>query len=236
MGRALEPLVALTGAGVSAESGVPTFRGPDGLWERRRPEELANQRAFARHPLLVWRFYAWRRSLVARCSPNAAHLTLADIEDRVGDFTLITQNVDGLHGAAGNLQVIELHGSLWRLRCTRCLERWEDRRVPFPELPPRCPSCGGLARPDVVWFGESLEQRILDRAMSSAARARIMLVVGTSAVVHPAAQLPLIAKNAGAWIVEINPEETPVSAYADEVIRGPAAQVLPEWWAHNQGL
>ncbi len=234
MGRALEPFVALTGAGVSAESGVPTFRGPGGLWQSRRPEELANPQAFARDPLLVWRFYAWRRSVVARCSPNAAHLTLADVEDHIGDFTLITQNVDGLHEAAGNRRVVELHGSLWRLRCTRCRERWEERRVPFPEMPPRCPSCGGLARPDVVWFGEGLEQGILNRAMSSAARARLMLVVGTSAVVHPAAQLPLIAKKAGAWIVEINPEETPVSIYADEVIRGPAAQVLPEWWARNR--
>jgi len=224
------PVVVLTGAGVSAESGVPTFRGSGGLWRSYRATDLATPTAFARDPRLVWEFYSWRRELVAACRPNPAHKALAQMERRLPDFTLITQNVDGLHQAAGSQRVVELHGSLWRVRCTRCSYQAEDRRVPLPQLPPRCPRCEGLLRPDVVWFGEALPQGVLEQAWAAAGRASVMLVVGTSAVVEPAASLPRLAKARGAYLIEINPEETPLSPYADEVIREPAGQALPAWW------
>jgi len=221
--------VVLTGAGTSAESGVPTFRGSDGLWRNHRPEDLATERAFWSDPQLVWQFYTWRRDLVAKCLPNLAHRLLADLERRVGDFCLITQNVDGLHQAAGSQRTIELHGSLWTLRCTGCGQRWEDRRTPLPDSLPVCPTCSALARPDVVWFDEALQPSILAAAVSAAGSARTMLVIGTSALVMPAAGLPLIAKRAGARLVEINPAPTPLSDHCDEVLRGPATEMLKSW-------
>ncbi len=234
-GRVEQPLVVLTGAGISAESGVPTFRGEEGLWRDYSPEELATPEAFRRDPDLVWRWYAWRRELIAACRPNAAHETLAEMERALSDVTLITQNVDGLHQAAGSERVLELHGNIWRLRCTRCDDLTEDHRVPLPDLPPRCPTCDGLLRPDVVWFGESLPREILDAAWAAATRCRTMLVVGTSAVVQPAASLPLVALRNGARLVEINPQETPVSEHADVLLREPAGDALPRWWAARQG-
>ena len=235
------PVVVLTGAGISAESGVPTFRGAGGLWRDFKPEDLATPQAFARDPKLVWEWYAWRREMLSKCLPNAAHRALVEMENSllVADadarsalamFTLITQNVDGLHEAAGARHVLRLHGSIWSLRCTREGARWIDRRVPLPELPPRCPECGALARPDVVWFGETLDPAVLHAAQEASARAATMIVIGTSAIVQPAASLPLIAKRNGARLVEINPDETPLSVYADEVLRGPAAVELPQWW------
>ncbi len=224
------PVTVLTGAGISAESGIPTFRGEGGLWRNFRPEQLATPAAFRRDPALVWEWYDWRRGLIGACAPNAAHEALAEMEAALSDFTLITQNVDGLHQAAGSRNVLELHGSIWRVRCTGCGKIAEDRRVPLPEIPPRCPECGGLLRPDVVWFGESLPQEVLEAAWAAAARCRLMLVIGTSAVVQPAGSLPLVALENGARIVEINPAETPLSARAHEVLRGPAAELLPRWW------
>lgn len=227
------PIVVLTGAGISAESGVPTFRGPGGLWRSFRPEDLATPQAFARDPKLVWEWYAWRREIVAGCQPNAAHRALVDIEARApgpGNFKLITQNVDGLHEAAGSRNVVRLHGSLWQLRCTREGTRFEDRRVPLADLPPRCAQCGALLRPDVVWFGEPLDSNVLQAATDASAWARTMIVIGTSAIVYPAASLPMIAKQNGARLIEINPDETPLSGSADEVLRGPAAIELPRWW------
>jgi NAD-dependent deacetylase len=228
------PIVVLTGAGISAESGVPTFRGAGGLWRKFRPEDLATPQAFARDPKLVWEWYAWRREMLAKCEPNAAHRTLVEIETHAnatgGALTLVTQNIDGLHEAAGSRNVVRLHGSIWSMRCMRDGIGWEDRRVPLPEIPPRCPKCGSLARPDVVWFGEVLDDLLLQAAMDAAAQARTMLVVGTSALVQPAASLPLIAKRNGARLVEINPDETPLSEFADEVLHGPAASELPAWW------
>jgi NAD-dependent deacetylase len=228
------PIVVLTGAGISAESGVPTFRGAGGLWRKFRAEDLATPQAFARDPKLVWEWYAWRREMLVKCEPNAAHRTLVEIETHAnakgGAFTLITQNIDGLHEAAGSRSVLRVHGSIWSMRCMRDGTSWEDRRVPLPEIPPRCPKCGSLARPDVVWFGEMLDDLLLQAAMDAAAQARTMLVVGTSALVQPAASLPLIAKRNGARLVEINPDETPLSDFADEVLRGPAARELPAWW------
>jgi NAD-dependent deacetylase len=219
---------ALTGAGISAESGVPTFRGPDGLWKQYRPEQLATPEAFARDPQLVWEWYDWRRRKVASCQPNAGHQALARLEQRLEDFALITQNVDGLHRAAGSRKLYELHGDIWRLRCTGCRSSGEDRRAPLLQIPPRCDDCGGLLRPDVVWFGESLPADQLGGAVAAAARSEVMLVVGTSSLVYPAASLPLVAKRAGALVVEINPENTPLSPVADLTILGRAAEVLPE--------
>jgi NAD-dependent deacetylase len=228
--RLRAPVAVLTGAGVSAESGVPTFRGERGLWRSFRPGQLATPEAFRRDPALVWEWYDWRRGLIAACAPNAAHETLAEMEAALPDLTLITQNVDGLHQAAGSRNVLELHGNIWRVRCTACGAIDEDRRVPLPEIPPRCPACDGLLRPDVVWFGESLPPEVVEAAWAAAARCRLMLVVGTSAVVQPAASLPVVALRNGAHLVEVNPAETPVSPHAHEVLRGPAAELLPEWW------
>jgi NAD-dependent deacetylase len=225
-----EPVVVLTGAGISAESGVPTFRGEQGLWRSFRPEELATPEAFRRDPALVWEWYNWRRGLIGSCEPNEAHRTLAEMESALSDFCLITQNVDGLHQQAGSRNVLELHGDLWRTRCLRCDRIAEDHHVPLPEIPPRCSQCGAFLRPDVVWFGESLPQDVLDAAWTAAARCRLMLVIGTSAVVHPAASLPIVALQNGAQLIEVNPAETPLSLHAHEVLRGPAAKLLPEWW------
>jgi NAD-dependent deacetylase len=224
----------LTGAGTSAESGVPTFRGHGGLWRNFRPEQLATPEAFRRDPALVWEWYEWRRGLVGSCTPNAAHATLAEMEAALPGCSLITQNVDGLHQAAGSRNVLELHGNIWRMRCTGCGQAIEDRHVPLPEIPPRCSACGALLRPDVVWFGESLPSEVLEAAWAAAAHCRLMLVVGTSALVQPAAALPLVALRNGARVVEVNPAETPLSPHVHEVLRGPAAEMLPRWWeAHR---
>lgn len=228
------PLVVVTGAGISAESGVPTFRGARGLWRDYSPQDLATPEAFRRDPVLVWNWYAWRREVIAGCRPNAAHRTIAEIEKHVDDFVVFTQNVDGLHQAAGSRRVLELHGSIWHLRCTRCGYARDDRRVPLPNIPPRCPDCGSLLRPDVVWFGEALPADALEAAWAAAAHCRTMLVIGTSAVVEPAASLPRAARHNNARLIEFNPERTPVSAYADEVFPEPAGEALPRWWAGVQ--
>jgi len=232
--RRFQRVAVLTGAGISAESGVPTFRGEGGLWRQHRPEELATPEAFEQDPRLVWEWYDWRRGLIGACRPNQAHHTLADMEAQLPDFTLITQNVDGLHHMAGSRQVLELHGNIWRLRCLREGTSYEDRRTPLPELPPRCAHCGALLRPDVVWFGEPLPSEILEAAFAAAAACQVMLVVGTSAVVQPAASLPLIARQNGAAIIEVNPQATPLSPFADLVLRQPAAQALPRLWEEWQ--
>jgi len=220
------PLLVLTGAGVSAESGLATFRGPDGLWEGRDPTELATPEAFRDDPLTVWRFYAWRRSQAAAARPNPAHQALAALERVHDDFLLVTQNVDGLHERCGSRKMVRLHGSLWQLRCTGEGREFEDLREHLGQLPPRC-ACGAPLRPAVVWFGEMLPAEALERAAAMARRAALMLVVGTSALVHPAAALPRVAAAAGARVVEINPERTPLSALADERLAGPAGRVLP---------
>ncbi|MDW8064006.1 MAG: NAD-dependent deacylase [Anaerolineae bacterium] len=223
-------MVVLTGAGISAESGVPTFRGPDGLWGRYRLEELATPEAFARDPLRVWEWYAWRRELIARAEPNPAHQTLAEMEAVLPGFLLITQNVDGLHQRAGNRRVVELHGNLWRVRCPREGHVWEDHHVPLPELPPRCPTCGAFLRPDVVWFGEPLPPEEWRHAMEAACEAEIFLVIGTSGIVEPAASLPRLARAHGAYLVEFNLEDTLLTPLMAEIWRGPVKETLPQWW------
>jgi NAD-dependent deacetylase len=221
-----ERVVVLTGAGISAESGVPTFRGAGGLWRQHRPEDLATPEAFARGPRLVWEWYDWRRARVAKAEPNPGHLALAQLERRVPDFTLITQNVDGLHQRAGSRRVLKLHGDIWTLHCLGCGLEETNHDVPLREIPPRC-SCGGLFRPGVVWFGEALPADVLRHAMEAAAHAQVFLVVGTSAVVQPAASLPLLAQQNGAKLVEVNLEETPLSAQADASFWGKAGELLP---------
>jgi NAD-dependent deacetylase len=224
--RSAKRLCVLTGAGISAESGIPTFRGPGGLWREYRAEDLATPEAFARDPKLVWEWYDWRRGLVAQAEPNAGHHALAQLESVVPEFTLITQNVDGLHRRAGNRKMLELHGNLWRTRCTRCGKEVDDTRVPLPEIPPTC-ECGALLRPAIVWFGEPLPPDVWHNAEEAARTADVLLVVGTSAVVYPAASLAPLAKASGARVIEINTGATPLSDLVDCSLRGAAGEVLP---------
>jgi NAD-dependent deacetylase len=227
--RTAKRVVALTGAGVSAESGVPTFRDSmSGLWAQFKPEELASPDAFMRNPKLVWEWYAWRRKLVSDVKPNPGHHALAELERRVPSFTLITQNVDSLHQRAGSKTVIELHGNISRVKCSaenKVVENWQETS----EVPPHCPNCKtGLLRPDVVWFGEMLPERELELSYAACVEAEIFFSIGTSALVHPAAKLPLLAVGTGAKLVEINPTETPLSRDADFLINGPSGKILPE--------
>ena len=228
--RAATSLVVLSGAGISAESGIPTFRGAGGMWRKYSPEELATSEAFARNPRLVWEWYDWRRRVIHQAQPNAGHRALVELEQRItareGSFTLVTQNVDGLHDRAGSRNLLKLHGDIWLVRCTACgtLERNEE--VPLKGLPPRC-RCGGLLRPGVVWFGEALPAAEWERASQASARAQVMIVVGTSAAVYPAAGLAELARAAGAKLAIINPEPTPLDTGADWVLSGKAGEILP---------
>jgi NAD-dependent deacetylase len=224
---AASAVAVLTGAGISAESGIPTFRGAGGLWRSFRAQDLATSEAFAADPKLVWSWYDWRRGQIAAAEPNAGHRALAQLRTRFPRFTLATQNVDGLHARAGHTDALKLHGDIWTLRCTACGREREDVRTPLPELPPRG-SCGALERPGVVWFGETLPDDVWDQAQQAASEAGVFLVIGTSAVVYPAAGLVHLAKDAGAVVVEINVEETPLSHLVDICWRVPAAQALPE--------
>jgi NAD-dependent deacetylase len=224
-------ITVLTGAGVSAASGVPTFRGSVGLWKNFRPEALATAEAFGRDPSLVWEWYAWRRFRIAACEPNPAHHVLADWSRRFPNFRLITQNVDGLHEAAGSLDTIRLHGSIWEVSCWQGCSaspaRWRDDRVTFDSIPPRCPYCGGLIRPGVVWFGETLESHVVSEAMA-ATECDVFMTIGTSAVVYPAAGFIEHARRNGAYTVEINPEATPATHAVDLALTGGAETILPE--------
>jgi NAD-dependent deacetylase len=225
--RAAERLVVLTGAGISAESGVPVFRGDGGLWRQFRPEQLATPEAFARQPELVWDWYLWRRARIAAAHPNPGHDTIARWQRQRPGMALLTQNVDGLHARAGSPQPIELHGNLWRVRCAvGCGFTTEDHPLAPPRDLFRC-HCGSWLRPDVVWFGEALDADVLTAAMTAAETADVVLVVGTSAVVYPVAALPQVARRRRAKVVEINVDDTPLSADADAVLRGPAGELLP---------
>jgi NAD-dependent deacetylase len=220
-------VTVLTGAGISAESGVPTFRGADGLWKNHQATELATPQAFARDPELVWAFYNWRRDLISKVTFNAAHKALVDLENQVPHFTLITQNVDGLHLLAGSRNLLELHGNLWKVRCTRCGRVVLDRSPDMGPLP-TCGYCGGLLRPHVVWFGESLDPDVLQGAVDASRSSEVMLVIGTSAIVQPAASLGLEAKSAGATVAEINLEPTGQSGAMDYALHGKAGEVVPQ--------
>jgi NAD-dependent deacetylase len=226
--RSALAVVVLTGAGISAESGIPTFRDAQtGLWTKYSPEELASPQAFRRNPKLVWEWYAWRRELVAQAKPNPGHLALAELERCMPKFTLITQNVDGLHQRAGSHNIIELHGNLNRIKCFEegdIVNSWP----PGPEVPPRCPHCGGYLRPDVVWFGETLPPQALRAAFEAAQRCDLFCAIGTSGLVQPAASLPYEALRRGMTVVEINPDETPLTQSVTYALPGPAGQILPE--------
>ena len=240
-------LTILTGAGVSAASGIPPFRGAEGLWRQFRPEDLATPEAFRRDPALVWEWYAWRRARVAACAPNPAHEVIArwstGVRPRNGSspgsdpgtgrlkVVVITQNVDDLHVRAGTKNLVRLHGSIWEQRCWNGCAKgsvpWRDEREPLPEVPPRCPHCGGLARPNIVWFGESLRHDDITAALQAAA-CDVFLTVGTSAVVYPAAGLVHEAKARGAFTAEVNPDVTAASDAVDLAIQGGAEHVLPQ--------
>jgi NAD-dependent deacetylase len=224
-------VIALTGAGVSAASGIPTFRGADGLWKKMRAETIATPEAFENDPRLVWEWYDWRRQMITGASPNAAHDVLARWTRERPGFTLITQNVDGLHERAGADRLIRLHGSIWHVRCwQQCPEGrrdWRDTTAPLPKLPPTCPHCGGIVRPGVVWFGESLDPEVV-AAATAATGCDVFLTVGTSAVVYPAAGLIHQAKRHGAFTVEINTDVTDASAVVDVAIQGKAEEILTE--------
>lgn len=232
--QAARRLVVFTGAGVSAESGIPTFRDAlTGLWARFDPEQLATEAAFRADPSMVWRWYAERRAAIAAAQPNAAHRAIAALEGRGPRVSVVTQNIDGLHARAGSHEVLELHGNILRVKCLEGCGNPERIEPAFdwradPREPPPCPRCGAALRPDVVWFGELLPPDVFSRAERAALRCDLMLVVGTSALVHPAAGLPLLARQAGARIAVVNPQDTPIDALADRVLRGSAATVLPE--------
>ena len=221
-----QSIVVLTGAGISAESGVPTFRGAGGLWRDYRPEDLATPEAFHANPRLVWEWYAWRRGLIAQARPNPGHDALAALERRVPSFTLITQNVDGLHALAGSRAILEIHGSLWRTRCLGCRAVREERAPAFDRIPPLC-RCGDLLRPDVVWFGEPLPDDLVRRSIAAVDRCDLMLVVGTSGVVQPAASFADAALARGVPVVEINLDPTPLSECATIALRGRSGEILP---------
>jgi NAD-dependent deacetylase len=230
---AANSVAVLTGAGVSAESGLATFRGADGLWEGHRVEDVATPMAFARDPVLVWRFYNMRRANLASAQPNAGHRALVGLEDRYGSewFALITQNVDGLHRAAGSRHVLELHGNLRRVRCTGC-GSVEDRGVEALDELPKCAACGALLRPDVVWFHEMLPEGTWEQASQAVCSCACFLVVGTSAVVYPAAGLIGAAHRCGAKVIEINLTRTEASGRVDLGLYGPSGEILPALVEH----
>ena len=221
-------LAALTGAGVSQESGLRTFRdAQEGLWVQYKPEDLASPKAFERDPKLVWDWYAWRREAIKGVRPNSGHYALVEIEKRTPEFTLITQNVDGLHRMADSQNVLELHGNIQRVRCSECgklAKNWGDDL----ESVPQCKRCDGLLRPDVVWFGESLPLDQLEKAVKAARLCDVFFSIGTSGVVQPAASLAHAARNKGAVVVEINAEPTPLTSKVDYFLQGKSGEILPE--------
>ena len=255
LAKAVTSVGILTGAGVSAESGIPTFRGKDGLWNRFDPTELATFEAFRRDPLLVWQWYLWRMHLIANAEPNPAHYAMAELERLYPNFLLITQNVDGLHRRAGSERVVELHGNIFAGKCRFCGAYYPPesfkRIFPFSDLKflrsvseeelkskvfkelerhlPVCPECGELVGPGVVWFGEALPEEALEKAISFARGAQLFFSAGTSAVVQPAASIPLYALKGGATLVEVNPDETPLSRYCRFVFREPAGRFFPRF-------
>ena len=217
----------LTGAGISAESGVPTFRGKEGLWGKFKPEELATMEAFMANPRIVWEWYNWRRELLGKVKPNPGHYALTDLKRFFTDYTLITQNVDGLHQEAGADEVLELHGSIMRNKCVACERPFVAETEIDPDHIPACQACGGQIRPDIVWFGEMLPEETIAMAFDRAEKCELFLSVGTSALVHPAVSLPLTARQCGATVVEINPEVTPLTSVADFHLEGASGEILP---------
>jgi NAD-dependent deacetylase len=222
-------VAVLTGAGISAESGVPIFRGKGSMWEIEEARNLARKAGPPWNTKETWEYYEWRRGLVSRCKPNAAHLTLVDMENYFEDFCLITQNVDGLHTRAGSRRVYELHGNIWKGHCPKDGELVDLPHTPLKDLPPYH-SCGTALRPHVVQFGEMIDPETLEEAMTASRLAELFLVIGTSGVVSPAAQMPLIALENGAKVVEINRESTVLTPHVTLSLRGKAVEILPQFW------
>lgn len=218
-------IVFFTGAGISVESGIPTFRGKDGIWNKLKPEELANFNAFLRNPQMVWEWYNHRKKIIHESKPNAGHLAIAEFEKYFDDVTVVTQNIDNLHRRAGSKKIHELHGNIERNYCIKC-HTYYNEDLNFTEGVPKC-KCGGLIRPDVVWFGEFLPADQLEESEKASIRSDIFFAVGTSAVVYPAAGLVYTAKHSGSYLVEVNIEETEVSSIADVSFFGEAGKVLP---------
>ena len=227
--------VVLTGAGISAESGVPTFRGKEGLWGKFKPEQLASMDAFMASPKIVWEWYIWRRELMGQVRPNAGHVALVDMEGLFEKFLLVTQNVDGLHAMAGSKSILELHGNIYRNKCMDCDGIFEFQGDIDPDNIPQCGICGGKIRPDVVWFGEMLDPEIINTAFAQSEQADVFFSVGTSALVHPAATLPVVAKNQGATLVEINVEKTSLTKLADFHFNSKSGEILPKLVAQLKG-
>lgn len=221
--KSAQSVAVLTGAGISAESGVPTFRGEDGLWKKFKPEELANFEAFIKNPELVWEWYNYRKKLIHEVEPNPGHYALVTLEGYYSDFSLITQNIDNLHRLAGSKNIYELHGNIMHNRCVDCNRHFEK----IEDKVPHC-ECGGLIRPDVVWYGEPLPDKILNLSIEATLRSEVFFSIGTSALVHPAASLPLEAKKSHAYVVEINFEPTVISHLVDESIIGKSGEILPK--------
>jgi NAD-dependent deacetylase len=228
-------VAVLTGAGISAESGVPTFRGGGDTeiwtWRGRPITELSSAELMATDRQLVWEWFDYRRQMLTSVVPNPGHLALAQWEASFQEFTVITQNIDDLHRAAGTVNLLELHGNIWRARCLRCRSTFEARENVAEVGPPRCLACGGPARPDVVLFGEFLPEGVFEKAEAAASASELFFVIGTSAVVYPAASLPIAAKQAGARLIEVNPELTDLSVFADATILGKAGDILPQFLA-----
>lgn len=219
-------VVVLAGAGLSQESGVPTFRGADGLWKEFRPEDLATPEAFQKNPDLVWEWYCWRRSIIAKAEPNPAHYAIVEMEKNFESFFLITQNVDGLHRKAGCKKFLEIHGCIWETRCINCHDVREDFETDYIRIKP-CRKCGGQMRPNVVWFGEAIPDMNLRKSIYSVQNCDVMLVVGTSGYVQPSASFPFYAKQNNAKVIDVNLEPTPISAIADVFLQGKAGEILP---------
>lgn len=229
MVRKAKKASVLTGAGVSAESGVPTFRGAGGIWEKYDYRKLATHEGFVEDSGLVWEWYQLRQVEIQKAVPNPAHKTISEMEKHFPEFSVLTQNIDGMHERAGNRKIVELHGNIWRMRCERD-GLVIDLDSPVKEIPPLC-QCGNVLRPDVVWFGEQLSPEIVDIASKVARESEVMFVVGTSAVVYPAAALPILTKNSGGLVIEINIEATDVTSYADMSLFGRAGDILPALWS-----
>jgi NAD-dependent deacetylase len=223
---AADSVVFFTGAGISAESGISTFRGADGIWNKLKPEELANFNAFLKNPDMVWEWYQYRKKIINDSKPNPAHLTIAEMQNYFKELTVVTQNVDNLHRRAGSKIVYELHGNIERNYCIKCRTFYNDPDFGTSDKAPIC-KCGGLIRPDIVWFGEFLPQDVFDAAEKAASKCDVMFVVGTSAVVYPAAQIPIIAKQSGAVLVEVNIEPTELSYMSDYMMIGKAGETMP---------
>lgn len=224
--RQSEYMIALTGAGISKESNVPTFRGEDGLWRNYDAMELATPDAFRRDPSLVWEWYTWRQGLIAECNPNPGHFILTKWEQEGRLKSLITQNVDGIHIRAGSKKVLEVHGDLWAMKCVACdyKGRLDNPAVGIPS----CPSCSNNLRPDVVWFGEGLDRDILSSVYDELEKADVCFVIGTSAFIQPAASFPLIVKQRGGVLIEVNIEKTPLTSSVDYHLSGKSGEILPE--------